>query len=353
MSFSVSISHFVDTAKLARHLYRDIYQVARHAPREIQKLGEDLAVLAQSVDFLVEQCGDPDSTLSRAGEDRVETANRIMEMTRTTLTELEEMMKKHQIGSTPSSTGRAKKATSVIWSRVKYALDAPAVGRLGNRIQHHNSQLNLILTSAGNSSLERLEKMNSSMQTEIDQIRALLVASSIHDSHEAPLLSSVNDDRDLQIFLTESFLRASEKTRPWTVIGFDEWVQAGRRWLGLSRFQLLGGIDSDDAATKAQGYVNLLKAAWILVDILPKHPHLRHWTMSPMHTVFLSLSRDVRRQLASSTFPVVTRETISRVNLQIWSDNPSRDYLIPNPGLLDADGRTTWKLRGGFVLFSM
>jgi hypothetical protein len=78
MSFGFSIGDFIEVAKLARLLYRDVYLVARGAPEELQSLVTELATLSQSIDFLIDEVKDPDSILVRAGDTRCKTVDDMM-----------------------------------------------------------------------------------------------------------------------------------------------------------------------------------------------------------------------------------------------------------------------------------
>lgn len=78
--------------------------------------------------------------------------------------------------------------------------------------------------------------------------------------------------------------------RKWSSIGVDEWIQAGRWWLmkvGVPRVEFVYRV-ADNFARQAQmtlaektehivsqqGYLDLIKASWILIDVIARHPQL-------------------------------------------------------------------------------
>lgn len=115
------------------------------------------------------------------------------------------------------------------------------------------------------------------MQSDIASIRELLAAQSIGDVSEAPLLSSLDDSLHGSAFkmsLSAAFLRNAEVFQLWTSTSFEGWVQVGKWWLLKAQKQLLVA-GPRTGKIGIQAYANLLKSAWILIDILPKHPEAK------------------------------------------------------------------------------
>jgi hypothetical protein len=112
-----------------------------------------------------------------------------------------------------------------MWDKTKWAVDVPSIETLRAKIQVHNGYISLLLTSAGNSSLERVEKVNKDMTRDIEDIKGILSI-----SIQAPVISSIDDDGEkiFQISLSHAFMNNAEMKRPWLAIGFDEWFHAGR-----------------------------------------------------------------------------------------------------------------------------
>jgi hypothetical protein len=78
MSFGFSVGDFIEITSLAHQLYNDVYLVARGAPDELQLLNNEIGVLALSLDLLIQEVKDRDSTLVRAGESRLRMVGEVM-----------------------------------------------------------------------------------------------------------------------------------------------------------------------------------------------------------------------------------------------------------------------------------
>jgi hypothetical protein len=143
MSFGFSVGDFVAVASLAHQLYNDIYLVARGAPEELQLLNSDIGVLALSIDLLIQEVKDGDSTLMRAGEIRMRMVGELMKAANATLKDLELFAKRYDFNSSSARKGKR------IWDRVKFATEVRSIDALRARITMHNTRMNLLLTSAG------------------------------------------------------------------------------------------------------------------------------------------------------------------------------------------------------------
>jgi len=220
MSFGFGFGDFVAALKIANDLYKDIYLAGRAAPQELQLLRDDIGLLAQSIQLLIDEVKNPDSTLVCAGPVRVEMVNTLMSRCLETLRELQTIKSKH---INIDAIGRSK--IKRMWDKTKWALDVPSIEALRAKIQVHNGYISLLLTSAGNSSLERVEKVNKEMTRDIEDIKGILSI-----SIQAPVISSIDDDgqKMFQISLSHAFMNHAEKKKPWLAIGFDEWLYAGR-----------------------------------------------------------------------------------------------------------------------------
>ncbi|RBQ96517.1 hypothetical protein FVER53263_20435 [Fusarium verticillioides] len=106
----------------------------------------------------------------------------------------------------------------------------------------------------------------------LDELRNLMIGYRI--SPQGPLLNAPLDDEDRQE-LSAAFLRSAEiGNRPWASIAIDDWLQAGKWWLLKVRSQM--NRLAEGTEIKAHAYVNLLKACWILADIVSIHPQRVH-----------------------------------------------------------------------------
>jgi hypothetical protein len=220
MSFGFGFGDFVAALKIANDLYKDIYLAGRAAPQDLQLLRDDIGLLAQSIQLLMDEVKNPESTLVSAGPVRVEMVNTLMSRALVTLRELQTIKSKHISIDIPSRS-KIKR----MWDKTRWALDVPSMEALRAKIQVHNGYISLLLTSAGNSSLERVEKVNKDMTRDIEDIKGILSI-----SIQAPVISSIDDDGEkmFQISLSHAFMSNAEKKRPWLAIGFDEWLHAGR-----------------------------------------------------------------------------------------------------------------------------
>ena len=91
MSFGFGIGDFIATAQLARKLYRDIYVVATNAPEELQRLQNEISNLALSIELLVEELRNGQSTLASflVEQNRQKMLDKLLKESNATLTELE------------------------------------------------------------------------------------------------------------------------------------------------------------------------------------------------------------------------------------------------------------------------
>jgi hypothetical protein len=145
MSFGFSVGDFIAVASLAHQLYNDVYLVARGAPDELQLLNSEIGVLALSIDLLIQEIKDKDSTLVRAGESRMRMVGEVMKAANATLKDLELFAKKYDFNSSTARKGKR------IWDRVKFATEVKSIDALRARVTVHNTRMNLLLTSAGKS----------------------------------------------------------------------------------------------------------------------------------------------------------------------------------------------------------
>lgn len=131
MSFGFGVGDFMGAAQLAWDLYRYCYKVAKGAPKEFQLLLSEITTLSQSIRLLEEEAKDPNSTLVRAGEDRVRMVKEMMKRVEATLGELQKYAKKYEKLGDPS---RPKN----IWARLKWSVDASELDSLRNKVSAPN-----------------------------------------------------------------------------------------------------------------------------------------------------------------------------------------------------------------------
>lgn len=129
MSFGFGVGDFAGAAQLAWNLYRYCYKVARDAPEEFKHLLGEITILSQSIRLLEEEAANPNSTMVRAGEDRVRMVKEMMVRVEVTLAELKKHAEKYEkLGD--GSLPRRKK----IWAKFKWATDASDLDSLRNKV---------------------------------------------------------------------------------------------------------------------------------------------------------------------------------------------------------------------------
>ncbi|MCJ1391760.1 hypothetical protein MMC18_004625 [Xylographa bjoerkii] len=244
MSFGFSIGDFIAVGTVARELYRNIYLVARGAPEELQSLMTEIGALSQSIDFLVDEIKDPGSILVSAGESRRQTINDLMQAIKLSLDDMEKLAAKHR----------------------------------------------LISRSAQSSSSERIQAHTQKMNLNLEGIQNLLL-----NSPAVPAISVV-DGEVSQKSLSQALLKQAEKVRPWLASGIDEWIQAGSWWLMKAQSRLYANALTD-RTIPVQAYTDLLKASWILVDIISQHPQQRYLSSTSGSLEAQILSETVKGEL--------------------------------------------------------
>lgn len=112
-------------------------------------------------------------------------------------------------------------------------------------------------------------------------------------SSEQPTISAVDakSSKIAILQLNAALMKTAEiGQRKWSSIGVDEWIQAGRWWLmkvGVQRVKFVyRGADNlarqaqmtlaekTENIVSQQGYLDLIKASWILIDVIARHPQL-------------------------------------------------------------------------------
>ncbi|KAL7915141.1 hypothetical protein GGI35DRAFT_488936 [Trichoderma velutinum] len=251
MSFGFGIGDFIAVGELCWKLYSQVYKVSRDAPEELRGLNQELGNFHNTIQLLLEELKD---------EFRINTLWRCSDQ--------------HQL-QTPSAMREKRRILRIYWDQLKYSREIHTINDLRSKIMPHNSQLTLILQGAQNSSLERIEKQNAQTDKKLDELRQLLVPD--RAPRDRPMLTAPLETNAL-MELTDAFLQKAEfDNRPWASIGIDNWLQIGQWWLMKAESQL--GVASEAHEYKAtynQGYTNLLKACWILTDVIAIHPQRAH-----------------------------------------------------------------------------
>jgi hypothetical protein len=89
------------------------------------------------------------------------------------------------------------------------------------------------VANASSSSLNRIESSTRAIETDVTEIKDYIRASfriKDNQSSEPPLVSVV-DDEVFKISLSATLMKNAEVSQPWSAIGVDQWIQAGKWWL--------------------------------------------------------------------------------------------------------------------------
>ena len=160
-----------------------------------------------------------------------------------------------------------------------------------------------------------------------------------------PVLSAV-DDNLMSTILSASLMIYAEASQPWTTIGFDQWVGAGEWWLLRARLELRTIREPEHNVAPA-AYANLIKAAWILADLIPCHPQFPFISATKSSELQL-LSAEVKNEflrIATSAMGFPTLDELRSQELRIWESMPVKAPILrPYKGSQDLDA---WRIDGG------
>ena len=139
--------------------------------------------------------------------------------------------------------------------------------------------------------------------------------------------SAFNDERS-KISLSESLMNSAQVSQPWSTIGLDQWIEAGRWWFLRSCMELFA-VSKPGQEVPVAAYINLIEASWILVDIIACHPQRFFMTMDTDAEVRL-LAIDIKSEFArlsslNSIFP--NANVLDSANVRIWETVKKGSFL--------------------------
>jgi len=138
------------------------------------------------------------------------------------------------------------------------------------------------------SSLQRIERTTQSIETGLEQLKIFLRRAETGNLHaKAPLLSSSAVEVSARIQFNEQCMKAAEVSQRWFAIGIDEWLNAGMWWLLMAKtdLRIQHPLVESGGQVSQEGYVNLLKASWILTDIIVVHPQFGYIEASTQYEI--------------------------------------------------------------------
>jgi hypothetical protein len=164
-----------------------------------------------------------------------------------------------------------------------------------------------------------------------------------------PKLSGISD-KTYQLILSQAFMKQAEVLRPWTAIGFDEWVRAAWWWLLKAQSTLYS--DPESRKIKPQAFADLLKASFILIDIFPQHPQRRFWTTKYADVEILADALKAELEISTQgSFKTPDLALVESSDLRIRANAPADITIKPRPRLGDAPGNSTWRIATEEVIF--
>ncbi|KAL0634113.1 hypothetical protein Q9L58_006992 [Maublancomyces gigas] len=350
MSFGFGVGDFIAVAELAWKLYHYCYVVSRGAPQEFRLLLQEITALSQSIQLLQLEAKNPTSTLMSSGEDRIRMVGEIMIRVEETLRELEKYAKKYEgLGITK----RAKR--KLLWDKLKWSSEAASLDSLRNKLVYHNGIINLLLTSCANSSLERIESSNRILERRFSQIGDFIQKIEARGSEQSPTISTIRvGDQAFKapILSAALMIQAEVGQRRWSSIGVDEWIQAGRWWLLKSQSALdIESPSQPGQAISSQGYADLIKASWILLDVIARHPQL-NLLDSSIRLDAEQLAEAIRSEFGnidiSKALPP-SSEQIQACDLSIWEMKAKGASIQPMKG--KEGGSRSWETQDEQILF--
>jgi hypothetical protein len=96
---------------------------------------------------------------------------------------------------------------------------------------------------------------------------------------------------------------------------------------------------SQDAVIPPQAYADLLKASWILIDIIANHPQQRFWSPTGEYLQVQLLSETIRYQLTEIKTLNLAKPDLAEIqhsDLKIWESPASMKLDVS----YDLDGKT-------------
>ena len=159
-----------------------------------------------------------------------------------------------------------------------------------------------------------------------------------------PSVSAV-DDELFKTSLSAAFMKSAEVTQPWSTIGVDQWIESGRWWLLRSQMEMYA-VSEPKQKVPLGAYTNLIKASWILVDIIACHPQVPFIAAST-HSEVQLLSAELKNEfsrLATLDSIVPDPSELEGQDLRIWETQTKGPLLRPHK---DSRKLDEWTVDGG------
>ena len=159
-----------------------------------------------------------------------------------------------------------------------------------------------------------------------------------------PSVSAV-DDELFKTSLSAALMMSAEATQPWSTIALDQWIESGRWWLLRSQMELYA-VTVPQQKVPLAAYTNLIKASWILVDIIachPQVPYIKANTHSEVQLLSAELKNEFSRLSALQSI-VPDLNELEGQDLRIWETQERGPLLRPQK---DSRRLDEWTVDGG------
>ena len=188
------------------------------------------------------------------------------------------------------------------------------------------------------------------MASDVQAIKNYIASNQAVIGSKAPALSAL-DDELMSTTLSASLMANAEASQPWSTIGFDQWIGAGKWWL-LRAQLVLRTIGEREQSVAPVAYADLIKAGWILADVIPCHPQFPFISASKSSEL-RSLSAEVKNEFSRVTtlaMVVPALDELCGQDLRLWESIPVKAPILrPYKVSRNLDA---WRVAGGeHVLF--
>lgn len=188
------------------------------------------------------------------------------------------------------------------------------------------------------------------MTNDVRAIKSYVASNQAVIESKVPVLSTIDDDL-MSTTLSASLMINAEASQPWSTIGFDQWIGAGKWWLLRAQVVLRTITDPEQSVAPA-AYAALIKATWILVDVVPCHPQFPFIPASKSSEL-QSLSAEVKDEFSRITALAMVVPSLDKLrsqDLRLWESIPVKAPLI-RPYRV-SQNLNEWRVDGGeHVLF--
>jgi hypothetical protein len=134
MASGPGIDSFVEVGKLCWKLYSQVYKVSRDAPEELRGLSQELGNLHNTIQLLVGELEDPDSSLSQSGDVRISTVRRIILQSEETLKKMQRLSERYVELQTPADARDKRRVLRILWDQLKYSRELHNINDLRSKV---------------------------------------------------------------------------------------------------------------------------------------------------------------------------------------------------------------------------